>query len=73
MVRLQIAYNNYFTKLKMDKNKYRCLICFLPILMHKQRSRLHNINPLKPSGKYICHRLLQSITLHFVYMDWQAS
>jgi hypothetical protein len=28
------------------------------------------INPLKPRGNYIYHRLLQSLTLHFVCMDW---
>jgi hypothetical protein len=27
------------------------------------------INPLKPSGNYIYHRLLQSVTLHVVFMD----
>jgi hypothetical protein len=58
-------------QLLMNKNKYHncqntvtkaCSvvwfgISFLPI------------NPLKPSGNYIYHRLLQSVTLHFVYMD----
>jgi len=27
------------------------------------------LNPLKPSGNYINHRLLHSVTLHFVFMD----
>jgi hypothetical protein len=27
------------------------------------------LNPLKPNGNYLYHRLLQSITLYFVYMD----
>jgi hypothetical protein len=26
-------------------------------------------SPLKPSGNYTYHRLLQSVTLHFMYMD----
>jgi hypothetical protein len=26
-------------------------------------------NPLKPSGNYVYHRLLQSVTLHFVFMN----
>jgi hypothetical protein len=29
-----------------------------------------SIIPSKPSGNYINHRLLHSITLHFVFMDF---
>jgi hypothetical protein len=36
--------------------------------MKKYRTANAFLNPLKPSGNYIYHRLLQSITLYFVYL-----
>jgi hypothetical protein len=43
-------------------------------VQYRSGSLYHNslksvVNPLKPSGKYIYHRVLRSVTLHVVFMD----
>jgi hypothetical protein len=46
----------------------------IPGQQYKLYQGIWQINPLKPSGKYMYHLLQQSITpLHFVFMKWKLT